>query len=40
MCSNVDDEEISHDMPSEHKVITLVKIASDLQKKVIDLEAQ
>ena len=34
------DEEISHDMLSEDKVIRLANIASDLQKKVIDLEGQ
>ena len=40
MCSNVADEEISHDMPSKDKVIMLAKIVSDLQKKLINLEAQ
>ena len=33
VCSNVDDEEISHDLPSKGKVIRLGKIAVDLKKK-------
>ena len=36
----MDGEEISHDMPSEDKVIRLANITSDLQKKVIELEVQ
>ena len=36
----MDDEEISHDIPSEGKVIRLGKIAIDLKKKVTELEAQ
>ena len=37
---NLDDVEISHDMPSEDKVLRLGKIAIDLKKKVIELEEQ
>ena len=35
---NVDDVEISHDMPSEDKVLRLGQIATDLKKKVTELE--
>ena len=34
VCLNLDDVEISHDMPSEDKVLQLGKIAVDLKKKV------
>ena len=34
VCSNAVDEEISHDMPSEDKVLRLGKVASDIKRKV------
>ena len=37
VCSNVDDVEISHDMPSEDKVIRMGKITTNLKKKVTEL---
>ena len=37
VCSNVVNEEISHDMPSKDKVLRLGKIGVDLKKKVIEL---
>ena len=40
VCSNVVDEEISHDMPSEYKVLRLKKIDADIKNKVTELEAQ
>ena len=40
VCSNVADEEISHDMPQEDKVLRMGNTTIELKKKVTELEAQ